>query len=194
MSTYLKRIPVSVALLLGLFLASSCGVENAPLSSTDAEVQVAPENAGLLVFGFGDEPAAKKVKGAKRSKTAKVGKKGGTLLVGDANKSGGKDDIKAQFTVDKGALENKVEITITLYGDELEDLVVGFAPAGLVFNKKKPAELIITVGEDLYDDDDLDKLVVTHGEDEVSFEVKIVQDGIEITIKILGFSRYSLGA
>ena len=87
MSTYLKRIPVSVALLLGLFLASSCGVENAPLSSTDAEVQVAHENAGLLVFGFGDEPAAKKVKGAKRSKTAKVGKKGATLKLNKAGRA-----------------------------------------------------------------------------------------------------------
>ena len=36
MSKYLKRIPaVAVALLLGVFLASGCGVDHSPMAATD---------------------------------------------------------------------------------------------------------------------------------------------------------------
>ena len=61
MSSYLKRIPVTAgALLLGLFLASACGVDHSPMAATEVDHSEMAATAEVT-----PQPAAKAGKGTK---------------------------------------------------------------------------------------------------------------------------------
>ena len=118
-----------------------------------------------------------------------------TFKVKDHQGSGKRDNLEAYFTVVEGGLQTDEVITMTLLGDMLDNLVIAFKPAGLEF--AKASVLVVIVGADLVNVDDLNALVAYHIEvtgDEESVSIEYLEDGdyIEITFKIPGFSRYAL--
>lgn len=198
--TYIRRFSLTFSILALAVFAAGCGMDQSPVASQDEAATLSGAPMGLLVFSTGEpERAAKKVKGLKRTGSEKIGSKGGTIVVADPGKRGGKDDLQATFTVPKKALKKSVEITVNLYGDNLEELVVEFGPSGLEF--KNPSQLVIQVGKDKLGSLDKkeieDQLQVyhIHGDEseEMSFKVKVGRDGVELIVKVPGFSRYSMG-
>jgi hypothetical protein len=79
-----------------------------------------------------------------RSKTKKIGRRGGKIVVGHKTLNHGRYTLRAEFNIPKGALKKRVPITATLIGDRLENLIVEFAPAGLEFASM--AKLTLKVG------------------------------------------------
>ncbi|MBT4501867.1 MAG: hypothetical protein HOC74_29315 [Gemmatimonadetes bacterium] len=135
-----------------------------------------------------------KAEGEEKSAKKKIGKRGGSLKVDLRNERGGQDDIKVKFTVPKDALEENEEISMTVTGTTLSDLVIVFTPSGLIF--REDARLDIKLGKDLVDLE-LDELVVAHTDvnGTVTLFGLVVKedDEVEISIRVPGFSRYSLG-
>jgi hypothetical protein len=178
-----------------LLTAIGCGTDHSPVASADNDTAIAAQPAaGVLVFSTGQTgAAAKTIKKVKRIASKRIDSRGGEIFVGDLGDRSAKDDITAAFGVPRDALKKSVEITVVLHGETLDELVVEFAPGGLTF--KKSAKLVIEVGENLIGD--LDGLSVFHvdadGADEIPFKLKKSRSGVEITIQVWAFSRYSMG-
>jgi hypothetical protein len=107
------------------------------------------------------------------------------------------DNLQVNFVVPSGAVNERVLITMTVYGNYLSDLVVAFQPGGLVFNM--PAELQVGMGGDLINIDTAD-LVVLHEyadgtvEETTINSTKTYQGNMwfEFDAMVPGFSRYGI--
>lgn len=107
------------------------------------------------------------------------------------------DNLQVNFVVPNGAVNERVLITMTVYGNYLSDLVVAFQPGGLVFNM--PAELQIGMGGNLINLDTAD-LVVLHEyadgtvEETTISSTKTYQGNMwfEFDATVPGFSRYGI--
>jgi hypothetical protein len=113
--------------------------------------------------------------------------------------------LKALVPRGGNALDDDVEITMTVYGQTLSELVIAFEPGGLDF--LIAAELEIAVGLDKVDID-LGDLAAYHASQEdyndndendwqeEEIDIEELYEGseeIKFIIEIPGFSRYSTG-
>lgn len=192
--------------LLGLVFATSCDMDHSPMAQ--GEESVAPAGKTYLRFAPGATARAAKVLGGdeesdgdeksdkKHTQTKRIGPEGGTLKVGEKYGKGGRDDLMVFFHVPEGALDEKVEITMRLRGDNLENLVLEFSPEGLRFNI--PAQLRIKLGKDRVNLP-IESVVALHQNADGSVEqVEILRieeerDSYWIIVEVPGFSLYSLG-
>ena len=198
MKTRFKNLISSMVLLMGLVFAAGCGMDHSPASSESATEQP-PGNKSYLVFSFGEMVPAAKVaaannRGFRDTQTKEIGPRGGKLMVGTKNGPGGKDDLLAQLKVPRKALDEKVDITMTLLYGAGEPLVMEFEPGGLVFNKE--AKLTIKVGKDLAEI--VQTLVAYHIYDDGSYEEIRVdltenKNHYKFVVMVPGFSQYCLG-
>jgi len=189
MKIHTRRFIIGTAtMLMGLFLATGCGVDHSPMAQDTQN----GEGQTLLTFSS-PQGAAKQLAGASETLVASgvIGSKGGKLEVEDKGKRGGKDDLKVTFSVPGKALEKDVKITMRVSGRYLSELMVAFEPSGLVF--LKDAKLKIKLGKDLIDLDMKKMTGEHHYEDGHSEEAELKIDRGNITVRIPGFSRYSLG-
>ncbi len=107
------------------------------------------------------------------------------------------DNLQVNFVVPNGAVNERVLITMTVYGNYLSDLVIAFQPGGLVFNT--PAELQLDMGGNLVNIDTAD-LAVLHEyadgtvEETTISSTKSYQGDIwfELDAIVPGFSRYGI--
>lgn len=106
------------------------------------------------------------------------------------------DDLYVSFTTPNGAVTEPTEITMTVIGNRLSNLVIAFQPGGLVF--ETPASLWVKLGSDLVDVDTA-TLTVWHEYSDGTVEETTVltsheyKNGYyEFTAEIPGFSRYGL--
>jgi len=133
-----------------------------------------------------------------RSTTATIWPNGGGMLdLDDFNDSSTLDDnLKATLVVPNRAVSEPVEITMTVHGNYLSDLVIAFKPGGLVF--AKDAELRVQLGQTLVDVD-VNTLQVWHEYSDGTVEktevtaLKTYKNGwTYLTVAVSGFSRYGL--
>ena len=197
MVTWMRRFGLTFCILALAAFATGCGMDQSPMASGVEEEGTALESEGktyLTLSSGALEPAGKRVKIAKgdeKTVSKLIGRAGGVLVV-KMDKVGNEDDLLVKFIVPKKALNEKVKITMAVYGETLDDLVIEFAPAGLVF--EKPAKLKIYKRPGVR----LGVVEAMHHYEDDSSEVAELKVGEEkshgvITIKIPGFSRYSMG-
>ena len=185
MAAWMRRVVLTFCSLALIVLVGGCGVDQSPVASVTEE-----EGTAL-------EPAAKRIivkKGDKKKISKRIGRKGGKLVI-KVDERGDDDDLKVEFIVPKKALNEKVKITMTVHGETLDDLVIEFAPGGLVF--EKPTKLKIYLGEERVSVP-LERVKIVHHYGDGSSEVVPLRIRNHkkkdiITIKIPGFSRYSMG-
>ena len=130
-----------------------------------------------------------------RSKTKRIGKRGGKIVVGHKTMNHGEFTLRAEFSVPAGALDKKVPITMTLVGDRLENLTIEFAPAGLTFDPS--AVLTLKIGKKRAPKY-LEGLEIKHiYEDGTVVSARWHKEehrkGYRLDIGVPGFSRYSMG-
>ena len=135
--------------------------------------------------------------------SATIGPDGGMLMVSYRGGLGGKDNVRVQFTVPRNALAADAEISMTLELDteDLSDLTVVFAPAGLEFDI--PAELKIRLGKEIAEDLGYQSIVGLHISEDpnsngdleeiVPLTIDPGRRKIDVYLEVNGFSRYSLG-
>lgn len=106
------------------------------------------------------------------------------------------DDLYVSFTVPNGALSENTEITMTVIGNRLSELVIAFQPGGLVFDT--PASLWVKLGPALVDVDTT-TLTVWHEYADGTVEEttlltthEFTNGSYEFTAEVGGFSRYGL--
>ena len=130
-----------------------------------------------------------------RQDAREIGPSGGILRVGSKMGVGGRDDIRATLRIPENALDETLPLTMELQGSTLSDITLVFGPS-LDFNE--PARLVIRLGRAAVDLDQ-DTVIALHmsGADGTVEEVPIRMAtgvlGLELEIKVPGFSRYSLG-
>lgn len=106
------------------------------------------------------------------------------------------DDLYVSLTVPNGAVPEPVEVTMTVIGNRLSDLVIAFQPGGLVFDR--PASLWVKLGVDLVDVDTTALTVWHEYADGTVEETKLLtthefKNGYyEFSAEVPGFSRYGL--
>lgn len=108
----------------------------------------------------------------------------------------GADDLNVLFQVPNGSLSEGVQITMTVYGNYLSDLVIAFQPGGLVF--VKDALLLIQVGSGLVDVD-TSALTVWHEYGDGTVEeagLELYENTgtgvVEVQAAVSSFSRYGI--
>lgn len=125
--------------------------------------------------------------------------RGGNLKVESKTRNANqRDDLKVNFCVPSGALDKNTHIEMAVHGETLEELVIAFAPGGLVFNI--PATVKIKIGADRvnsaptglrinheYSDGTVEEAVVN------TFRMTGNGDVYVIEFEVPGFSRYSWG-
>ncbi|MBT4101737.1 MAG: hypothetical protein HN559_05845 [Gemmatimonadetes bacterium] len=179
-----------------------------------AERPAGPESNtqhSLITFGRTDGSSAKvlALPGTGRVTSGLFDKAGGSLKIGveiDHPATGvalakaEAANITVGFSVPEGALFTTEKITMTVFGDGLPGLAVGFAPGGLEF--VEAATLRIRIDRSLVDERILEKdgsiLGFHHHDDGTIEEADIVKSGFDgnsyiVVIRVPGFSRYSLG-
>ena len=131
-----------------------------------------------------------------------IGPEGGTLMVSYRGGRGGKDNVRARFTVPRNALPAPVEISMTLEVDtqDLSYVKVIFGPSGLKFDI--PAQLKVKLGRDVAKGIGYQSMVGLHhskkpddaGElvEEVPLTIEPGWLDVEVQMQVPGFSRYSL--
>ena len=185
MATWMRRFVLTFCSLALIVLVGGCGMDQSPVAS------------GAEEEGTALEPAGKKIKvkkGDKKKISMRIGRQGGKLVIKE-DEEGNDDDLKVEFIVPKKALNEKVKITMKVHGETLDDLVIEFAPGGLVF--EKPAKLKIYLGEERVSVP-LEMVEIVHhyadGSSEVvPVRIKEKKNKDVIIIRIPGFSRYSMG-
>ena len=106
------------------------------------------------------------------------------------------DDLYVSFAVPSGAVPEPVEVTMTVIGNRLSDLVIAFQPGGLVFDR--PATLWVKLGVDLVDVDTTSLTVWHEYADGTVEETRLLtthefKNGYyEFSAEVPGFSRYGL--
>lgn len=120
------------------------------------------------------------------------------LYIQDVNSSLTNDDnLQVTLIVPSGAVNERVKITMTVYGNYLSDLVIAFQPGGLVFDES--ATLKVGMGGALVDVDP-EGLTVWHEYEDGTVEeatltgTKIWNNlmWLEFNAEVPGFSRYGL--
>ena len=195
-----KRIPATAVALLGLFLASGCGVDHERVVQEEATVTQSAGGTAYLTFSPQAAQRAAKLatipaEGVTASRS--FDDDGGTLVVEDNNGPAAGDDLKITFTISEEAaddlFDDNIQITMTVYGNTLSELVVAFTPGGLVF--PIAVELKLELGSDLVDMSlaTLKAIHTYHGREEPA---RITVIGGRVTtviyISIPSFSRYGL--
>lgn len=182
-----------------VLILPGCGTGHSPVASTDIQPQIIEaDGRSLLSFGAaGAQRAAKIATIPTEGVTVSdlFGLTGGTIQVKDDNGNGPKDDLRVTFTVPDNALNLPTNITMTVYGNTLEDLVVEFQPSGLVF--LQDAELDLRFGTDLVSTP-FNQIVVWHEYSDgtvvpATFSKYNSGNIIRLKIDIPGFSKYSSG-
>jgi hypothetical protein len=121
----------------------------------------------------------------------------GGIKVIEQNGKGLQDNLSVTFTVPEQGVAEPVEITMTVIGQTLSELVVAFEPGGLVFLQE--AQLTIEIGMDLVDVD-FAGLTVYHQYSDgtreettlLNLQTKANGQVLQIQASVPGFSRYGL--
>ncbi len=216
----LKRITCA-GLMMALLAVVGCSETPSPLSSDETQLSDASSAPTLLRFGAGVESAAKSMgddddeadddeandDGAYGDESALatsafIGPKGGKLKIKDKGPKENEDGSKAhaslsvELQIPRGALDDEEEISMSVSGYLLSELVIAFAPSGLEF--ATDARLKIKLGRDRVDLDAA-TLYGVHmteaGETQIVLvEVEVKGSGdVNLNVRVPGFSRYSLG-
>ncbi|MEW6755687.1 MAG: hypothetical protein AB1505_32625 [Candidatus Latescibacterota bacterium] len=203
----LRPAVLLLALALGAALFG-CGADTSPLASAPGAPQAVPADQAYLVFSPAAAHGLAKTaviprEGASVSRW--IGRDGGVIRLADRGGFGSADDLVVSLRVPEGALPRRTEIRMTVYGNRLSELVVAFAPGGLVFAPY--ALLVLSLGGE-WVDTPLEGLQAYHVDSEGHAEPATVLDcrsvdgwGDEggdwvrasIRIAVPGFSRYGIG-
>lgn len=225
-STFQRMAPIVIG-FLGIVLMAGCGVDQSPMASSDEEMLAPAAEGQMFLVLTSDtaERAGKKIKNKGRKIKDHFNHKGGDLEIveeydeDDLEELFGEDwdddsdddsdddddwddddfDRNFKFKVSKKALpkDAEVEISMEVWGNKASEIVVGFTPSGLHF--EKDCELEIELGGAWVDltEEQIDALHLSADgvtEEAEIKKLKIDDDGnLEIKIKIPGFSRYSMG-
>lgn len=146
-TTHFKTI---IPVVLSCFaLLAGCGNSDSPLGA-DSSQQITQGADGITYMTFSPEALTRVGKiatipaeGRTVSKTFRPDRTA-SMKVEDLNRRGVRDDLEVTFTVRAGELSEATTITMTVYGNNLSDLVLAFEPHGLVFND--PAQLDVKIG------------------------------------------------
>ena len=197
-------LPVAAGLVALAVLAfgPGCGTDNSPLISDSPTLAQPDSEPVYLSFASRSNPGAAKVASdpAEWLTTAEVvvPDESNALTIRDWNEPGKRDDLRADLIILRGSVQESVLITMGMNGNTLGDLVMGFKPAGLEFDR--PATLVLTIGLDRVDVD-LADIAVYHfsQEDDDSdpeeahvISVTETADAVRLVVVIPSFSRYSL--
>ncbi|MBI2503588.1 MAG: hypothetical protein HYW07_10205 [Candidatus Latescibacteria bacterium] len=197
MSANLHRLTQKGALpflvLSMLVLACGCGEVPAPVAPQPATID--PGRVSYLPFLPQAAQRAAKLPSAGLTASQIFSIWGDQFTLTDLNGPGVADDLKVTFSVPSGGLTSPLLISMTLYGNTAQDLVMAFTPSGLLFLGN--AELKVTLGDDRLDIP-LQQITAYHAYDNGTVvDAKILSrtdgDGTsEIRIEVPGFSRYGM--
>lgn len=202
MSTHLNHrlLRMSLFLVFGAFMlaVSGCGSERTPIAASQEQLVPNPQGPSYLVLsGEAFERAGKKIKNQGKKIRDTFSHKGGELEIVEEDKDlDAKMEIK--FKVKKGALpeDAETEIEMMIFGDYASEMVIGFTPSGIVFEKDCELEIKIKGAWVDLSEEQIEALhFSSYGEVE-NAEIKkidVKDDELTIKIKIPGFSRYSMG-
>ena len=197
MATWMRKFALVTCSLTLIVLAVGCGVDRSPMAVSDETAAPAAErikSGGL--YASVETTVEATYTTDNRTATGLFGLEGGNLTVVDKNGKGKKDDIEVALMVPAGVLTDYMPIAMTVYGEDLNSLIVEFAPAGFVFNQA--VDLRIDLGNDLAPNSDVNKITPYHTyadgsvEDMEIYHINRSFYALSIYIKIPGFSRYSL--
>lgn len=195
-------------LLLAVVL-TGCFGDFAPMAPSNTDTQAgqavsAGASRNAVYFGFSSEGTQRAGKllaipSTGKSVSKSIGAGGGELVVSERDildAESAKDDITVTFTVPKNVLNQSVTIKMTVYGNELSQMLVAFEPSGLSF--LKTATLSLKIGN-LLVDIPVSQITAYHM-DSVTGEVTSAQiisiteerDRLAILVAVPGFSRYGL--
>lgn len=194
--TVLRRGAGSIATSLVAAWLAACESGPSPVAPTASDTAL-PAEAVVLTFAPPGAPAARLATlpegGVSVSRTVADGEST-VLRVFDLGEPDRRDDLEVRFAIPDGAAPAGTVVAMTVRGDALSRLQVGFTPAGLRF--ARPAVLRLDLGRDLVDTD-LSLLEVYHGFADgtsvlVPYRLEEYRESIRILIAVPGFSRYSL--
>ncbi len=195
MSTLRYRALSRAALAFAAALVFSSGCSPDPGPTAPAQ---APE--GPTYLAFSPQAAQRAAKLATVPETGLTVSQifsiwGDHFTVTDLNGAGVTDDLQVTFSVPARGLGSPLLITMTVYGNTAQDLIMSFDPAGLLF--LGAAELKVTLGDDRLDIP-LAQIEAYHAYDDGTVvEATILSradgDGFsEIRIEVPGFSYYGM--
>jgi len=196
---YFNRIVCILSLLAVVALVVGCGTDQSPVASSEEGTGLVPATKRIKSNGLNQTVAntvATTYAEDVRTATAVFGPEGGNFSVLDENGGGKKDDLEVALMIPPGILDQEVEITMTVHGEDFNFLLVEFQPAGLVFSTS--VDLRIDLGRDLATNKDVNSIVPYHlysdgttGDVEVYF-IDRSSNAFNIYLKVPGFSRYGL--
>ena len=202
------RATHTFAILALAALVAGCGVGPSPLASGSDEasaIQVPAAKGGVGKSKWTSDTSTSTTTESTTLADAEVvdtwtvqawiGSAGGSLYIEDTA-GGSREDLIVQLSVPRGALAEPHEITMTVRGYLLSELVVEFRPGGLEF--LTDATLEIVLGLDRVDVD-TQTLTVEHVYDDGTVE-EAQLDALHLSGKrkltiiayVPGFSRYGL--
>jgi len=196
MSIYARRLRLSSCILALIILASGCGMDHSPMAVSDEAAPAAKRIKSNGKYADVETTVAAAYSNDGRTATGVFGPEGGNLTVVDKNEKGKKDDIEVVLMVPAGVLTADMRITMTVYGEDLNSLIVAFEPAGFVF--PRAVDLRIDLGNDLAPNSQVNKITPYHlyedgsTEDGEIYHVDRSSHTLNIYIKVPGFSRYGL--
>ena len=195
----LGPVTATVLLLCVAFLVAGCGVDQSPMAATDEslaapEIAQASDGRAFLTFSPEASRGAGKIASAGEGVTASglVGIYGGELQI---EKQDDRGVVVAIFAVPEGALTSPVEITMTVYGYTLEELVVAFDPGGLTFLQE--AVLDLEIGNGLVSTPLEDIRAWHEGDDGTVDEANLISalergNKVKLAVGVPHFSSYGL--
>ena len=207
--------------ILGVLLAlliGGCGADRSPVGNETSAVD--PYAVEVLVLASSPEEALRAAKLAEEGRTvSELFDKWGSIEIFEPEEQGIEDDLRVTFSVLPGALPVAETISMTVYGQNLSNIVAAFQPSGLVF--KKEAILEVGLGIERVDmplsalqvwhihgDGSVEQARITairwyHWEEGELSDSGNIESGedwddndanyIAVEISVPGFSRYSLG-
>ena len=198
----MKRLAILTSTLLAATLTIGCGTEyHSPVASNpEPTFTQAEDGRTFITFSPQAQHRAAKVSAipAQGRTVSKVfDANHNAFEIFDANGTDHRlDDITVFFTVPDHALDHPVEITMTVYGNTLEEMVVVFEPGGLTFLHH--ATLGVFMGHNLvHTPHNQLKAWHEHGDGSVEeaniFWLKVTDAKVKMKIAVPGFSRYSPG-
>ena len=199
MNANLKHMLFVGAALIGLVFVAGCGMDQAPLASSDESTTLAPAAKQIKSNGNDadvDNSVDAVYSNNGRTVRATFGPQGGRFRVFDPKGKGKKDDIEVILTIPEGVLKGNQEIAMTVDGDDIQTLVVSFEPSGATFLPS--IDLRIDLGNELAPNSDVNKVTPYHlyGDNTIEpvdfYYVDRSSYALNAYIKVPGFSRYGL--
>jgi len=193
----LNQTLLLLSLLVVVGLVSGCGVDQSPVAVSDEGAEPAAKKKQPPGQEKGSSTADLSAEEA-RSVSEWVKPRGKTQLhIEDLNAfSSADDNLYVNLVVPSRAVSKRVQVTMTVYGNYLSDLVIVFQPGGLVFDQDAELEVGMSAG---LVDIDTETLQVWHEYEDGTVEkttvtaTKTYQDGyFEFKAVVSGFSRYGL--